>query len=258
MWRNDDVDTFEGLRELSLFAGAGGGLLASRELGWRTVCAVELDPYCQRVLCERQNDQTFEPFPIWDDIRSFDGKPWRGLVDIVSGGFPCQDISTAGKGAGITGEKSGLWKEMARVIGEVRPQFAWIENSPALVSRGLDTVLGDLAALGYDARWGVVSACAVGAPHTRERLFVYAYSNGERLFRSILECKENERKKSILSSLLAPQKNGAQGMEDDLSESLLHGKNHGVAHRIHRTRAIGNGQVPQAVMLAWKWLSENM
>ena len=97
------------MNELALFAGAGGGILGGALLGWRTVCAVEINPYCRELLVARQNDGTLAPFPIWDDIRTFSGKPWRGVVDVVSGGFPCQDISLAGRGAGITGERSGLW-----------------------------------------------------------------------------------------------------------------------------------------------------
>ena len=149
------------MNELALFAGAGGGILAGEMLGWRTVCAVEWEPYPASVLIARQNDKVLPPFPIWDDVQTFDGKPWRGIVDVVSGGFPCQDISPAGKGAGIDGERSGMWREMARIIHEVRPRFAFVENSPMLTSRGLGTVLGDLAAMGFDARWGVLGAADV-------------------------------------------------------------------------------------------------
>lgn len=146
------------MNELALFAGAGGGILGGGLLGWRTVCAVEIDPYAAGVLVARQNDGLLPPFPVWDDVRTFDGKAWRGAVDVVSGGFPCQDISVAGKGAGIGGARSGLWSEMARIIGEVRPPFAFVENSPALLVRGFERVLGDLAALGYDCRWTVLGA----------------------------------------------------------------------------------------------------
>jgi DNA (cytosine-5)-methyltransferase 1 len=162
------------MNELALFAGAGGGILGGQLLGWRTVCAVERDPYAASVLLARQNDGFLPAFPIWDDVRTFDGRPWRGIVDVVSGGFPCQDISAAGKGAGITGERSGLWAEMARIIGEVRPRYAFVENSPLLTSRGLDVVLGDLASMGYDARWGVLGAYHAGAPHKRDRIWIVA------------------------------------------------------------------------------------
>ena len=171
------------MNELALFAGAGG-TLGGRLLGWRTVCAVEFDKYARSVLMARQNDGSLEPFPIWDDVRTFDGRPWRGRVDVVSGGFPCTDISAAGKGAGIEGEQSGLWKEMARIIGEVRPRFVFVENSPMLTVRGLGTVLGDLAALGFDADWGVLGAHHAGgnhrAPHKRDRIWIVADSEGER------------------------------------------------------------------------------
>ena len=169
------------LRTLHLFAGAGGGILGDLLLGHRPICAVEIEPYCQQVLSARQKDGFLPWFPIYNDVQTFDGKPWRGLVDVVSGGFPCQDISAAGKGAGITGERSGMWKHMARIIGEVRPRYVLVENSPVLTSRGLDVVLADLAALGYDAEWGVLGAVDAGAPHRRERIWIVAHSSGARL-----------------------------------------------------------------------------
>lgn len=163
------------MNELHLFAGAGGGILGSELLGIRTVCAVELEPYPASVLLARQNDGLLPPFPVWDDVCTFDGRPWRGLVDVVSGGFPCQDISAAGKGAGIDGARSGLWREMHRIINEVRPKFAFLENSPLLVGRGLARVLGDLAEIGYDAEWLVLGADDVGAPHIRKRIWILAH-----------------------------------------------------------------------------------
>ena len=172
-----------GLRELALFAGAGGGILGGKLLGWKTVCAVEWDAYARDVLVARQNDGCLDPFPIWDDVQTFDGRPWRGRVDVVSGGFPCQDISAAGKGAGINGARSGMWAHMARIVGEVRPRFVFVENSPVLTSRGLGTVLGDLAAMGYDARWGVLGAIDAGAPHKRERIWIVADSMCQRDWR---------------------------------------------------------------------------
>jgi len=168
---NDLVDK-QSLNELALFAGAGGGILGGHLLGWNTVCAVEWEPYPASVLCARQNDGLLPPFPIWDDVQTFDGKPWRGIVDVVSGGFPCQDISAAGKGVGIDGERSGMWREMARIIREVGPRFVFVENSPMLTSRGLGAVLGDLASMGFDAKWGVLGANDIGANHQRDRIWI--------------------------------------------------------------------------------------
>ena len=168
------------MNELALFAGIGGGILGGKMLGWRTVCAVELDLYARNVLIARQNDGSLPPFPIWDDVQTFDGYQWRGFVDVVSGGFPCQDISIAGKGGGIDGAKSGLWREMARIIDEVRPRFVFVENSPELIRRGLARILGDLASMGFDARWGIVGAHHAGAPHKRDRIWLCANAAGPR------------------------------------------------------------------------------
>jgi DNA (cytosine-5)-methyltransferase 1 len=164
----------EQLNELALFAGAGGGILGGKLLGWRTICAVEWDGYARDVLVARQNDGCLEAFPIWDDVQTFDGHLWRGRVDVVSGGFPCQDISCAGKGAGIEGERSSMWKHMARIIGEVLPQYVFVENSPMLVGRGLAVVIADLTEMGYDAEWGIVGAHHVSAPHKRDRIWILA------------------------------------------------------------------------------------
>jgi len=169
------------MHELALFAGVGGGILGGHLLGWRTICAVEWDAYAASVLVARQNDRCLPPFPIWDDVQTFDGRPWRGRVDVISGGFPCQDISAAGKGAGIEGERSGMWKHMARIIGEVLPQYVYVENSPMLVGRGLAVVIADLAEMGYDAEWGIVGAHHAGAPHKRDRIWIVAYANEKRL-----------------------------------------------------------------------------
>ena len=166
------------MNELALFAGAGGGILGGKLLGWRTVCAVEWEPYPASVLVARQNDKVLPPFPVWDDVQTFDGKPWRGIVDVISGGFPCQDISSAGKGAGIDGERSGMWREMARIIREVEPRFVFVENSPMLTSRGLGRVLGDLSSMGFDAAWGVLGAADVGANHQRDRIWIIAERSG--------------------------------------------------------------------------------
>lgn len=165
------------LNTFHLFAGAGGGILADILLGHNPIGACEIEPYPRNVLLARQADGHLPNFPIWDDVATLDGNPWRGSVDVLCGGFPCQDISAAGKGAGISGERSGLWKEYARLIGEMRPRFVFAENSPLLRTRGLGVVLEDFAALGYNARWGIIGAGAVGAPHKRDRMWVLAYTD---------------------------------------------------------------------------------
>lgn len=231
------------MNELHLFAGAGGGILAGQLLGHRCVCAVEREPYAQAVLVARQNDGTFPPFPIWDDVQTFDGRPWRGIVDVVAGGFPCQDISVAGTGAGLDGERSGLWSHMARIISEVRPRYAFIENSPMLAVRGLDRVLCDLAALGFDARWGVISAADCGAPHVRERIWILAHSNST----------PGERDKRAKRSTEEPAVNEFPGRWP--AEPELCRVADGVAYRSHRLKAIGNGQVPICAATAFQILT---
>ena len=188
-----------GLYSFHLFAGAGGGSLADILLGHTPVGAVEIEEYPRKVLLQRQRDGVLPPFPIWNDVRSFrsdnreTGPYVQRLKDvaselIISGGFPCQDISCAGKGAGLSGARSGLWSEMARIIGEVRPRYVFVENSPVLVSRGLEVCLSDLAAMGYDARWGVIGADDAGAPHRRKRIWIVADSMRERSGPRRAEC----------------------------------------------------------------------
>ena len=286
------------MNELALFAGAGGGILGGHLLGWRTVCAVEWEAYPASVLCARQNDGLLPPFPIWDDVQTFDGKPWRGIVDVVSGGFPCQDISVAGKGAGIEGNKSSMWKHMARIIYEVRPKFVFVENSPILTSRGLGVVLADLAKMGFDAEWGVLSAADVGANHKRERIWILAYSQlhglptteVRRSIKKTIRQKSPRQNNSFdierASSLSTTQSNvansksqGLQGWnnsrdnEQDKSrfrESCWSVKDNwviepnvgrvanGVAARVDRIKALGNGQVPLCAATAWRLLNERL
>ena len=297
-----------GLRELALFAGAGGGILGGHLLGWRTVCAVEWEPYPCAVLCARQNEGVLPPFPIWDDVRTFDGRAWRGRVDVVSGGFPCQDISAAGKGAGIDGERSGMWAHMARIVREVGPRYVFVENSPMLTSRGLGRVLGDLAAMGYDARWGVLGAVDAGAPHKRDRIWIVANATNDRAgWRKQLK-EGSERTRNVANSERPRLQGGTRrGLHDargasiestcrnqDMADAHLpfgegvrrperskperanthassawwghdpaeHAESRmgrmadGVAARVDRLKAIGNGQVPAVAALAWRILSQ--
>lgn len=225
------------MNELALFAGAGGGILASHMLGIRTICGVEISGYSAQVLAQRQNDGCIEPFPIWSDVRTFDAERWRGTVDIVSGGFPCQDISSAGRGAGISGEKSGLWSDMARIIDESGAAFAFVENSSLLRNRGLNVVLQDFANMGFNAEWGVVPASYFGAPHSRKRMWIFA-SNPERCTeRQESRCREIGRMGGQLKSISWNRTWAHQ-------ESSLRRMVNGLARPVDRTDAIRNGQVP--------------
>jgi DNA (cytosine-5)-methyltransferase 1 len=245
------------MNELHLFAGAGGGILGGMLCGHTCVCAVEIEEYPRKVLLQRQRDGILPRFPIWDDVTTFDGTPWRGRVDVVCGGFPCQDISAAGKGAGIDGARSGLWAEMARICGEVEPLYIIVENSPMLTLRGLGVVLGDLAGLGYDARWGVLGASHIGAAHHRERVWILADSSRQRGdSRSLLEASGSGRSPITnrrLPRLAQPQQWRPSSLGAD-SESGLRGLADGVANRVERLRASGNGQVPTVAALAWHLL----
>jgi DNA (cytosine-5)-methyltransferase 1 len=290
------------LNELALFAGAGGGILGGHLLGWRTVCAVEWEPYPASILCARQNDGIFPPFPIWDDVQTFDGKPWRGIVDVVSGGFPCQDISAAGKGAGIEGQRSGMWSHMARIIREVDPAFTFIENSPMLRTRGLGTVLNDLNSMGFDAKWGCIPASAVGANHKRDRIWIVGKSKRKGLEGHRIQPGQQEVPQPRNTSTLAntndarlewreQQSKGSNGerqlahtedqgdvwrqwqlgfaeQENDSGGGQIDGRREwwqaepnvgrvadGVAARVDRLKAIGNGQVPLCAATAWRLLN---
>jgi len=285
------------MNELALFAGAGGGILGGKLLGWRTVCAVEWEPYPASVLCARQNDGLLPPFPIWDDIQTFDGNPWRGIVDVVSGGFPCQDISVAGKGDGLDGERSGMWTHMARVVSEVRPRFVFVENSPMLVTRGLERVLGDFAQMGYDCKWTVMGAADIGAPHQRDRIWIVAHSRyWRRRDKRTTERGQNPqgewatdpnqigRPGEQPASMAHTMFNRLQGVRESRAAQgqtgLCRGEGShqvqdlwgtadywsieptiprvadGVAARVDRLKAIGNGQVPLCAATAWRILND--
>jgi DNA (cytosine-5)-methyltransferase 1 len=285
------------MNELALFAGAGGGILGGKLLGWRTVCAVEWEKYPACVLAARQNDGILSPFPIWDDVQTFDGKPWRGIVDVVSGGFPCQDISAAGKGVGIDGERSGMWKEMARIISEIRPRFAFVENSPMLTSRGLGTVLGNLSEMGYDAEWGVISAADIGANHLRERIWIVAKqrdvansqsartsknqrglrqrskgaSRGQTTNKEMAHSRcelwnerdtanlDSNKTKWATSTILNQSSGKGYGEKQwwEIEPNVGRVAN-GVASGVDRLKAIGNGQVPLCAATAWNILNDRL
>ncbi len=233
------------MRVLDLFSGIGGFSLGLERAGMRTVAFCEIDPYCRRVLAKHWPD-----VPIFGDIRELTGaevlanadggRPLelepvnRGIraarvaqeeparhsgIDVICGGFPCQDISVAGKGTGIGGERSGLWTEYARIVGELRPRYVIVENVAALLGRGLSTVLGDLAALGYDAEWHCIPASAVGAPHRRDRVWIVAYPSGAEWWPLDSACGRVQRQDG-----LSPRQEGSGGPESD-GEALANTNN---------------------------------
>ena len=158
----------------SLFSGIGGIDLAFQWAGFEIAFQVEIDDFCHAVL--RKN---FPTVPKFKDICHVRGSDLPS-VDVLAGGFPCQNISITGKRKGLEGEQSVLWTEFARLLGELRPSIAFVENVPNITRLGGTRVVGDLAALGYDAEWGIVPANAVGSPQSRKRWFLVGYANGER------------------------------------------------------------------------------
>ena len=162
------------MRMLDLFSGIGGFALAASWV-WKDELDIvgfcEIEEYAQKVL-----QKNFPEVPIYQDVQELKGKDFKN-IDLITGGFPCQDISIAGKGAGIEGKRSGLWSEMCRIISEVRPKYAIIENVPMLIHRGLERVLCDLTKIGYDCEWQIIGADDVGAWHKRKRIWIVAYSN---------------------------------------------------------------------------------
>lgn len=224
------------MNELHLFAGAGGGILGGMLLGHTCVCAVEIEPYPRKVLLQRQRDGIIPPFPIWDDIRTFDGKPWKGRVDAVCGGFPCQGFSSAAS----RGKKAdNLWPQMLRVVGDVCPRFVFCENVSDVAIREAQA---DLESCGFATWRARIDAEDVGADHPRKRFWLFADANGHgKLGQSI---------------------NGQMAMLPACSTTIwesepdFSGIHDGVASKMDRCRAIGNGQVPAVAALAWKVLSK--
>lgn len=226
------------MNELALFPGYGGGLLGSRLLGWRTCAAVEINAAARACLFARQDDGALEPFPVWDDVRTFNGHPWAGVVDLVSGGFPCQAFSTAARGRNNAPD---LWPEMLRVVREVRPRYVLAEN---VLRRPIAKARDDLRAEGYATRIAAIDAAELGAPHRRVRWWVVADAHGQ----SEPRRPEHEEVACLcdLSGL---------ALWEDVPEDL--GVLDGVANRMDRLHGLGNGQLPLMVVAAWKLLSVN-
>ena len=252
--------------ELELFAGAGGGILAQQLLGHLTVGAVEITPYCRNVLLQRQRDLCLPVFPVWDDVTTFraDNPECAAYIGwlrsirselCISGGFPCQDISSCGKGVGIAGAKSGLWHEMARIIGEIQPTFVFAENSPMLATRGLGTVLESLAAMGYDARWCVLGADDLGYPIIRKRMWILGVRDGV----NGQGYDAGRGQSSPVAQYVWSSADIARLQDADVDRMLADGlalrASDGLAGSVEPVRAVGNGQVPAVAALAWRLLS---
>ncbi len=275
------------LRTLHLFAGAGGGLLADLILGHNPIGAVEWDKYCCKVLRERASDGWYPDLRVHEgDIRLFDPSEYQGRVDILHAGFPCQDLSVAGKRSGLgEGTRSGLYREVMRVAGHIRPRYIFLENVSAILSCGLECVLADLAALGYDFRWTCLRASDCGANHHRDRWWGLAVNPN-----SIRQPEIGEVPRRESSAELS-------GICDDVADSVRHGWQRraqfgagpetsegeqarseatgrtgerwdywsvepglgrvvdGLSNRIHRLKGLGNAQVPIQAAVAWKLLA---
>jgi DNA (cytosine-5)-methyltransferase 1 len=229
------------LKVLDLFSGIGGFSLGlERTGGFETVAFCEIEPFCRLVLAKH-----WPKVPIYEDVRTLSADTLRrdGLAaDVICGGFPCQDISRAGAGAGLAGERSGLWREYARLIGDIRPSFVLVENVAALLDRGMDTVCGDLASLGYDAEWATVSACSMGAPHMRQRVFIVAYANGVN-GRPGLRYPAPRANGTIqeINSLESARARSRARLENP---SALYGGANGIPFGMDRNHAIGNSIHP--------------
>ena len=243
---------------LDLFSGIGGfSLRLERSGGFKTVAFCEIDPFCRRVLAKH-----WPGVPIYDDVRSLTAERLHAdgiAVDAICGGFPCQDISTANINAvGLAGERSGPWSEYARLVGELRPRYVIVENVAALLGRGLDKVLGDLAALGFDAEWSCVRAADVGAPHVRDRVWLVAYPDGQGKHDGSLDAKmaslptvgnfdgkglafpQAHHDRQEIISPTAIERAAWWDAEPDVVRVV-----HGVPARVDRLRALGNAVVPQ-------------
>lgn len=262
------------MRELHLFAGAGGGILGGMLLGHTPVCAVEIDAYCRKVLEARQRDGCLPQFPIYDDVRQFDGRPWRGRVDVVAGGFPCQPWSAAGKQKGADDPRH-LWPEMARIVEEVRPRYVFAEN---VSLAAFEEPWRDLRGLGYRVPPALcVAASDVGAPHLRKRWWLLAYAEGQPQRPGLQPRQPGEvgrRRPSDGGGAVADSDQSRLAQWQELPAGQTHAKSagghwwatepavgrvvDGLAHRVDRLRALGNGQVPMAAATAWHYLMEQV
>lgn len=267
--------------ELSLFTGAGGGLLGTHLLGWTPVGYVEWNDYCQRIIAARIADGILPNAPIFGNIKTFIGSgyaaSYTGLVDVVTGGFPCQPFSVAGKRAGADDERN-MWPETINTIRIVRPKYCLLENVPGIISSGyFGAILGDLAESGFDVRWRVLSAAELGAPHKRDRLWIVANATGEGGGRLPIQQGRSQQKSAYANGsgqdvanatgkrchggILPPPgecpagRASVEGNHPWAIEPDVGRISNGVAFRVDRLTAIGNGQVPAVARTAWELLT---
>lgn len=237
------------LKVLDLFAGIGGFSLGlERTGGFQTVAFCEIDTHAQKVL-----KKNWPEVPIFEDVSQLTRKDIDGTIDVITGGFPCQDISLAGKGAGLDGARSGLWWEYHRIIKEFSPKYAIIENVSALRSRGLEEVLWSLTEIGYDTEWHCIPARAVGAPHQRDRLWAIAYPQrfgpqGQgRCLKSLYPTPDEFRE--------------ASGLVDAFQRNALPyvcGRHDGISSPLERLKQLGNAVVPQIPELIGRAILEHL
>ncbi len=240
---------------LDLFSGIGGLTIALED--WvRPVAYCERDPYAQAVLLSRQQSGELPLAPIWGDVTSLSAS-MLPEIDIISGGFPCQDISAAGIGTGLGGERSSLFFEIVRLAKESKAKFIFLENVPAIRTRGLLEVIRALADIGYDCRWTCVSAAEVGAVHIRKRWFLLAHANGERL-------REEQREKLTPSKRpMEPNSEGSTRSSSRPSRGALKPRvdrtGDGLSFCVDRNSCLGNSVVPiQAKEAFKKLIGENI
>lgn len=239
------------MRELSLFTGAGGGLLGTMLLGWEPIGYVEWDEYCQRVIAARVRDGYLPAAPIFGDIREFiksgAAAEYRGFADVVTAGFPCQPHSYAGKLLGGEDERD-MWPFTIECIRLVQPRVALLENVTGLLSGYIGRVIGDLASSGYSAKWDCIPAAIVGAPHIRDRVFIVANANGQPIQKQDSQPEETTQDTSPGGDFAGL---GLAEHRASEAKAVFCGMDDAVAHRMDRLRAIGNGQVPAVVRRAW-------
>jgi DNA (cytosine-5)-methyltransferase 1 len=229
------------MRTLSLFSGIGGLDLGLERAGFKIVAQCEKDPYCRRVLAKH-----WPGVPCHDNVTTLDPTAY-GPLDAIVGGFPCQDVSNAGHRAGLSGSRSGLYGELVRCLRVARPRIGILENVAALLARGMGTVLGDLAAIGYDAEWDCIPASAVGAPHRRDRVFIVAHRREERNPRPIPRFdfgKAGQGWSGCQADLLDVIRSPFSG-RGGIPKPLLCGMDDGSADWVDRVGACGNAVMPQ-------------